>query len=87
MSTEKAAIILSLSKTDNAVYKSKRNQRAYWQRLTHDEWVEFCETMAAWFANGAADEWDNYVIANNARKEESDAAALVNKNATQGAKK
>ncbi|KKN79582.1 hypothetical protein LCGC14_0337860 [marine sediment metagenome] len=80
MSREKAAALMALSDVDMAVYRSKRNQRPYWQRLSRDEWVEFCEKMAMWFSKEAPDEWDNYVIANNARKAASDKAALERRN-------
>ena len=80
MSREKAAALMALSDVDMAVYRSKRNQRSYWQRLSHDEWVEFCEKMGEWFSNEADDEWDNYVIANNKRKAASDKAALAKRN-------
>jgi len=76
MSRAKAAALMALSDVDMAVYKTKRNQRSYWQSLSHDDWVEFCEKMGTWFSNDAPDEWDNYVIVNNARKAASDAAAL-----------
>ncbi len=68
MSREKAAALMSLSVVDMSVYRSKRNQRSYWQRLTHGDWVEFCQKMGEWFTNEAANEWDKYVVANNARK-------------------
>ncbi|KKL92826.1 hypothetical protein LCGC14_1880820 [marine sediment metagenome] len=80
MSREKAAALMALSDVDAAVYRSKRNQRSYWQRLDHDEWVEFCKKMGDWFSDEAPDEWDNYVIANNARKAASDKAALERRN-------
>ena len=80
MSREKAAALMALSDVDMAVYRSKRNQRPYWQRLSRDEWVEFCKKMGKWFSKEAADEWDNYVIANNARKAASDKAALARRN-------
>lgn len=81
MSREKAAALMALSEVDMAVYKTKRNQRSYWQTLSHDEWVEFCGKMAAWFSVEAADEWDEYVIANNARKAASDKTALERRDA------
>ncbi len=80
MSRDKAAELMSSSNVDMAVYRSKRNQRAYWQRLTHEEWVEFCNTMGEWFNVSAQDEWDDYVKANNERKAKSDADALLRKN-------
>ncbi len=76
MSKEKAARIQGLSPVDRAVYTAKRNQRCYWQRLSHDDWVEFCEKMGQWFCESAPDEWDTYVAANKARKAESDKRAL-----------
>ncbi len=76
MSREKAAALMALSNVDMAVYRSKRNQRSYWQHLTHDEWTKFCQKMGDWFSTQAADEWDNFVIANNARKAASDKAAF-----------
>ena len=77
MSKEKAAKIASLSPVDKAVYLSKRNQRSYWQKLSHKEWLDFCNVMATWFEDVAPDEWDEYVEANNARKAKSDEEALV----------
>jgi len=76
MSKAKAAGILALSPTDFAIWRSKRNQRSYWQKLSHAEWVEFCQKMGDWFINSASDEWDDFIIANNARKAASDKAAL-----------
>lgn len=77
MSREKAAAIAALSPSDKAVYISKRNQRSYWQRLSHEEWIEFCKKMGDWFTKSAPDEWDKYIIANNERKAKSDEAALL----------
>jgi hypothetical protein len=79
MSREKAARLAALSEKDMAIYKSKRNQRSYWQRLSHEDWVAFCNAMGEWFLRQAPDEWDNYIIANNKRKAESDKRALENK--------
>ena len=79
MSKKKALSILSMSSADKSVYLSKRNQRSYWQDLSHDEWVEFCKIMGDWFTNDAADEWDDYVVSNNERKAASDLAALASK--------
>ncbi len=83
MSKEKAAKLASLSTVDMSVYRSKRNQRSYWQGLPHKDWVAFCKKMADWFTNEAPDEWDNYVIANKARKAKSDEAALQKRNKDQ----
>ena len=79
MSREKAAAIAALSNVDFAVYRSQRNQRSYWQKLPHDEWAEFCTKMADWFKKDATDEWDKFVVANNARKAANDEAALLAK--------
>ncbi len=79
MSRQKAAKIASLSDVDFAIYRSQRNQRSYWQKLPHDEWAKFCEKMAEWFKNDAVDEWDKFVISNNARKLKSDEEALMKK--------
>ena len=76
---EKTAKLMAMSDAEKAVYRSKRNQRSYWQNLSHDEWVEFCKTMGEWFINEAADEWDKFVISNNERKAASDLAALASK--------
>ena len=81
MSREKAARLMAMSDVEAAVYRSKRNQRAYWQRLSHEEWVEFCKAMSHWFRREAPNEWDNYVAANNERKTASDEAALKRKQA------
>ena len=75
MSREKAAKLMAQSDVDRAAYTVKRNQRPHWQRLSGDEWKEYCRVMADWFANQAPDEFNNYVLANNARKAESDAKA------------
>jgi len=77
MSRAKVAEIAAMSPADFAVYRSKRNQRSFWQTLTHKEWVAFCKKMGAWFTKEAADEWDDFVAANNKRKAKSDAAALA----------
>ncbi len=79
MSKEKAIAIMQLNPTEKSVYLSKRNQRAYWQDLTHDEWVKFCKAMADWFKKDAASEWDDYSVSNNERKAASDLAALASK--------
>ncbi len=79
MSREKMAKLMALSETEMAVYRSKRNQRVCWQRLSHEDWVEFCKEMAGWFDREAPNEWDDYVKANNARKAKSDAEALKRK--------
>ena len=79
MSKEKALAIMAMNPVERSVYTSKRNQRSYWQRLPHDEWVEFCNVMSAWFNNEAPDEWDEYVVRNNERKAASDLAALASK--------
>ena len=76
LASEKAAALMSLSPVDKAAYRSKRNQRLYWQRLSHAEWVEFCEKMGKWFLEVAPDERDNFVKFNKERKAASDAAAL-----------
>ncbi len=83
MSKEKAAKIASLSDKDFALYKSKRNHRSYWQRLSHKDWVAFCKEMAEWFKKDAPDEWNNYVVANKVRKVESDRIALEKRNKEQ----
>ena len=62
MSREKAIAIMQMSPTDKSVYLSKRNQRTFWQDLSHDEWVAFCKSMADLFKKDAPDEWDNYTI-------------------------
>ena len=79
MSREKAASILALSDVDRAVYVSKRNQRSYWQRLSHSEWVDFCAAMGQWLTQEAPNEWDDFVIANKARKAASDVQAEANR--------
>lgn len=79
MSKNKQGIIDSMSHIDFAIYKAQRNQRPTWQKLSHDEWVEFCNKMSEWFSKDAADEWDNYVIANKARKAKSDEEAVIKK--------
>ena len=79
MVNETALSIMQMSLMEKSVWLSKRNQRSYWQDLTHDEWVEFCKVMSDWFKNDAADEWDDYVIRNNERKAASDLAALASK--------
>ena len=79
MSKEKALGILQMSSTDRSVYLAKRNQRSYWQDLNHAEWVDFCKIMGEWFTKDAADEWDDYTVSNNKRKEASDLKALASK--------
>lgn len=79
MSRKKAAAILSLSDVDRCIRRAKRDARIPWQRLSDDEWVEFCGKMAGWFANQAPDEYDLYVKENNARKAASDKTALEKK--------
>lgn len=79
MSKQKAARLMSMSELEAAIYRSRRNQRPYWQHLSHEEWVTFCQRMASWFTKQAPDEWDKYVINNNARKAESDRKALEKK--------
>jgi len=80
MSKEKVAEIAALAPPQFAAYKSKRNQRTFWRTLSHKEWAAFCKIMGKWFASEATDEWDNYIIANDKRKAESDIAALARKN-------
>ena len=75
MSKAKAAAILALEPADRAVYDMKRQMRGPWQRLSHEDWVDFCGQMAVWFAKSAPTEWDDFVIANNERKRLSDVAA------------
>ena len=87
LAREKAAALMALSAVDMGVYRSKRNQRLYWQRLSHDDWAEFCQKMGGWFAKEATDEWDKFVIANKARKLASDKAALERRHFPQGGKK
>lgn len=77
MSKAKAAAILALEPADRAVYDMKRQMRGSWQRLSHDEWVDFCKQMGAWFVKLAPDEWDEYVKANKERKRLSDEAAML----------
>ena len=74
MSKEKAAALLLMSDVEKAVWRSKRNQRSYWQRLPHHEWMEFCTIMSRWFGGDAVDELDNIVEANRVRDAASDAA-------------
>jgi len=80
MSKEKAAAIAALAPPEFAAYKSKRNQRSFWQTLSHKEWAAFCKIMGKWFTSEATDEWDKYVKANNERKAKSDIQALARKN-------
>ena len=75
MSREKVSRLMSMSDVDMAVYRSKRNQRSFWQRLNHNQWVEFCNKMAGWFKEHAHDEWDQVVALNNSRKLGSDVKA------------
>jgi hypothetical protein len=77
MSKEKALKIASLSTVDFAVYKTKRNLRSLWQKLSHEEWVSFCSQISNWLSNNAADEWDKQVIANDERKAQSDEDADI----------
>ena len=79
MSKEKALALMQMTAVEKGVYLSRRNQRTFWQNLSHDEWAEFCTVMADWFKNDATDEWDDYVISNNERKAASDLAALASK--------
>lgn len=79
MSKKKAAEILALSAVDRFVRRTKRDARIPWQKLTPDEWVEFCEKMADWFANSAPTEYTTYVKENNARKSTADKAKLAKK--------
>ncbi len=77
MSKAKAAAILALEPAERAVYDMTRQMRGPWQRLSHDEWVDFCGQMGAWFIDSAPDEWDEYVKANKERKRLSDEAAVA----------
>lgn len=77
MSKEKSIAIASLSPVDKAVYLTKRNQRSYWQKLSHKEWETFCGKMAEWFEDVAPDEWDDFIKANKDRKAKSDKEALI----------
>ena len=79
MSKEKALALMQMNAAEKSVYLAKRNQRAYWQNLKHDEWVEFCKVMGKWFTKDAPDEWDDYTIHNGERKAASDLAALASK--------
>jgi len=76
---ERALVMAHWSRVESFTYKSKRSQRIYWQKLNRDEWVNFCGLMAAWFAEKAPSEFDEFVEANKLRKAASDAAALVRK--------
>jgi len=76
LAREKTAQLMSMSAVDMAAYRSKRNQRSYWQRLPHEEWVEFCEKMGKWFLEIAPNERDNIVKFNKERKAANDAVAL-----------
>ena len=77
MSKAKSAAVFSLGPAERAVYDMKRQMRGPWQRLNHDEWVDFCAQMAVWLKKSAPDEWDKYVKANMERKRLSDEAALA----------
>lgn len=77
MSKEKALKMSMLSSVDFAVYKAKRNLRSVWQKLSHEEWIEFCTQMSSWLSADAVDEWDNRVIANDKRKAQSDEDADI----------
>ena len=73
---DKAARLMAMNDVERALHRSKRNQRSYWQRLDHADWVKFCKEMASWFKSEAPDEWDDFVIRNDERKAASDEAAL-----------
>ncbi len=79
MSKEKALDLMQMTIVEKSVYLSKRNQRSYWQNLSHNEWTEFCQSMANWFKKDAPDEWDDYVVANDERKKASYLEALAAK--------
>jgi len=76
MSREKAAAIIASSEVESVLYRVKRNLRPHWRRLTHEQWVEFCAGLGEWLQSDAPDEWDERVLANDARKAKSDAEAL-----------
>ena len=79
MSKGKSAALAALSEVDYAVYRAKRNHQPNWRNMAHEQWVDFCKKMGDWFKESAADEWDKHVVANKARKDASDEAALMKK--------
>jgi len=76
MGVKKAAAILALEGADKSEWYIKRQLRAQWTKLPHDEWVKFCRSMSDWFSTDAPDEWDEYVKANTLRKARNDKAVL-----------
>lgn len=76
MGVKKAAAILALEGADKSEWYTKRQLRAQWNKLPHDEWVRFCGLMADWFSTDAPDEWDEYTKANNLRKARNDKTVL-----------